>query len=151
MIREQTLYDSNTFRPQNFCTLFYVPGYVPASPWFIVYANLNRISILLLCENCINLNYVELVHGAFQVYLNLENPRDGGARWAAVCGVAQSRTRLKRLSSSSSSSNNIKRHLKITHIFSSAMWHLPRQIFDLAIESLSKVKRLKNTEGFFKN
>ena len=33
----------------------------------------------------------------------LENPRDGGAWWAAVCGVAQSRTRLKRLSSSSSS------------------------------------------------
>ena len=35
----------------------------------------------------------------------LENPRDGGAWWAAVYGVAQSRTRLKRLSSSSSSSN----------------------------------------------
>ena len=34
----------------------------------------------------------------------LENPRDGGARWAALSGVAQSRTRLKRLSSSSSSS-----------------------------------------------
>ena len=34
----------------------------------------------------------------------LENPRDGAAWWAAVCGVAQSRTRLKRLSSSSSSS-----------------------------------------------
>ena len=33
----------------------------------------------------------------------LENPRDGGAWWAAVSGVAQSRTRLKRLSSSSSS------------------------------------------------
>ena len=29
----------------------------------------------------------------------LENPGDGGARWAAVSGVAQSRTRLKRLSS----------------------------------------------------
>ena len=28
----------------------------------------------------------------------LENPRDGGAWWAAVCGVPQSRTRLKRLS-----------------------------------------------------
>ena len=28
----------------------------------------------------------------------LENPRDGGAWWAAVYGVAQSRTRLKRLS-----------------------------------------------------
>ena len=34
----------------------------------------------------------------------LENPRDGGAWWAAVYGVAQSRTQLKRLSSSSSSS-----------------------------------------------
>ena len=31
----------------------------------------------------------------------LENPRDGEAWWAAVSGVAQSRTRLKRLSSSS--------------------------------------------------
>ena len=31
----------------------------------------------------------------------LENPRDGGAWWAAVYGVAQSQTRLKRLSSSS--------------------------------------------------
>ena len=34
----------------------------------------------------------------------LENPRDGGAWWAAVYGVAQSRTRLRRISSSSSSS-----------------------------------------------
>ena len=32
----------------------------------------------------------------------LENPRDGGAWWAAVYRVAQNRTRLKRLSSSSS-------------------------------------------------
>ena len=37
----------------------------------------------------------------------LENPRDGGAWWAAVCGVTQSQTRLKRLSSSSSSSSSI--------------------------------------------
>ena len=35
----------------------------------------------------------------------LENPREGGAWWAAVYGVAQSRTRLKRLSSSSNSIN----------------------------------------------
>ena len=34
----------------------------------------------------------------------LENPRDRGAWWAAISGVAQSWTRLKRLSSSSSSS-----------------------------------------------
>ena len=32
---------------------------------------------------------------------HLENPRDGGAWWAAIYGVAQSRRRLKRLSSSS--------------------------------------------------
>ena len=38
----------------------------------------------------------------------LENPRDGGAWWAAVYGVAQSRTRLKRLSSSSSSLHILK-------------------------------------------
>ena len=53
----------------------------------------------------------------------LDNPRDGGAWWAAVYGVAQSRIRLKRLSSSSSRSislcfkaprrsAHLKRHLK---------------------------------------
>ena len=36
----------------------------------------------------------------------LENPRDSGAWWAAVYGVAQSRTRLKRLSNSSSPPSN---------------------------------------------
>ena len=35
-------------------------------------------------------------------YSCLENPRDSGAWWAAVYGVTQSRTQLKRLSSSSS-------------------------------------------------
>ena len=35
----------------------------------------------------------------------LENPRDRGPWWAAIYGVTQSRTRLKRLSSSSSSSS----------------------------------------------
>ena len=38
----------------------------------------------------------------------LENPRDGGAWWAAVYGVAQSQTRLKWLSSSSS--NRLRIH-----------------------------------------
>ena len=36
----------------------------------------------------------------------LENPRDRGAWWAAVSGVAQSQTGLKRLSSSSSRTHN---------------------------------------------
>ena len=37
----------------------------------------------------------------------MENPRDGGAWWASVYGVAQSRTQLKRLSSSSSLEGNV--------------------------------------------
>ena len=38
----------------------------------------------------------------------LENPRDGGGWWAAVSGVTQSRTQLKRLSSSSGLWRNLK-------------------------------------------
>ena len=40
------------------------------------------------------------------------NPRDGGTWWAAIYGVAQSRTRLKRLSSSSS------------YLFTSYYWNI---------------------------
>ena len=40
----------------------------------------------------------------------LENPRDGWAWWAAVYGVTQSRTRLKQLSSSSSS--NVRKYIQ---------------------------------------
>ena len=43
----------------------------------------------------------------------LENPRDGGAWWAAVYGVAQSRTRLKQLSSSSSSNAKEENKVKV--------------------------------------
>ena len=48
-----------------FLHLFYVPGYTG----YIQTLDTLHVSqfILLLCENCINLNYVELVHGAFQV------------------------------------------------------------------------------------
>ena len=40
-------------------------------------------------------------------YSCLENPRDRGAWWSAVYGVAQSQTRLKLLSSSSSTVRNV--------------------------------------------
>ena len=46
----------------------------------------------------------------------LENPRDGGAQCAAIYGVAQSQTRLKRLSSSSSM-NNVKFKEEIIHVY----------------------------------
>ena len=35
------------------------------SLWYSLW---NRVCILLVCEYCLNLNYVELVHSAFQVY-----------------------------------------------------------------------------------
>ena len=60
----------------------------------------------------------------------LENPRDGGAWWAAVYGVAQSQTRLKWLSSSSSSSSssNTLLHLHLSPSWSSfsfmTTWYL---------------------------
>ena len=43
-----------------------------------------------------------------EVSMKLVDPRGGGARWAAICGVTRSRTRLKRLSSSSVV-NNMRR------------------------------------------
>ena len=60
-------------------------------------------------------------------YSCLENPMDGGAWWAAVYGVAQSRTRLKRLSSSSSS------HVQISeYALTMSTWQ-PLYIFKLVI------------------
>ena len=44
----------------------------------------------------------------------LENPRDGGTWWAAVHGVAQSQTRLKRLSSSSPFLRFLSPHSPVT-------------------------------------
>ena len=60
----------------------------------------------------------------------LENPRDGGAWWATVYGVTQSRTRLKRLSSRSSSISNIwfTNFYKLS--FSLSWWCHCNTIFD---------------------
>ena len=49
-----------------------------------------------------SLSYIGEGNGNPLRYSCLKNPRDGGAWWAAVYRVAQSQTRLKRLSSSSS-------------------------------------------------
>ena len=52
----------------------------------------------------------------------LENPRDEGAWWAAVYGVAQSRTRLKRLSSSNRSSSSASQTLHTGITRGSCFW-----------------------------
>ena len=51
---------------------------------------------------------IEEGNGNSLQYSCLENPRDGRAWWAAVCGVAQNWTRLKQLSSSSKPRNRGK-------------------------------------------
>ena len=57
----------------------------------------------------------------------LENPRDGGAWWAAIYGVAQSWIQLKQLSSSSS------RYMRLANILS----HLVGCLFILFMVSLA--------------
>ena len=52
----------------------------------------------------------------------LENPRDGGAWWAAVYGVAQSRTWLKRLSSSSRTSEEVFPHAPGEGFSEASLW-----------------------------
>ena len=54
---------------------------------------------------------------------SLENPRDGGAWWAAVYGVAQSWTQLKGLSSSSSSQDLVQAGLAILYL---SRWRVSR-------------------------
>ena len=63
----------------------------------------------------------------------LENPRDGGTWWAAVYGVAQSRTRLKRLSSSSSFSCP---SLLFVHLFASSSSPSQAPSYNFSLSSL---------------
>ena len=66
----------------------------------------------------------------------LENPRDRGPWWAVVCGVAQSRSRLKQLNSSSS------RHIYI--LFATPIWSSPGQ--NTAVGSLSLLQEILSTQ-----
>ena len=64
----------------------------------------------------------------------LENPRDGGAWWAAVHGVAQSRTWLKRLSSSSSSSTwKHGKAMEVAWVPGEASWIEENQMQDVCV------------------
>ena len=57
----------------------------------------------------------------------LENPRDGRAWWALVYGVAQSRTRLKQLSSSSSSMLVRPYHKNLLILLTIGIWTSSRE------------------------
>ena len=59
----------------------------------------------------------------------LENLRDGGAWWAAIYGVSQSRTRLKQLSSSSKSKLSILREINPEYSLEGLMLKLKPRYF----------------------
>ena len=101
----------------------------------------------------------------------LENPRDRGTWWAAISGAAQSQTRLKQLSSSSSRNANQKKlvgilcvcaylHFKYACIFSESCsfvsdslqphglcssWNSPGQ--NIGVGSLSILQGILSTQG----
>ena len=79
----------------------------------------------------------------------LENPRDGGVWWAAVYGVAQSRTRLKWITISSSAFKNVCQ-LSITifpvKVVPGFCWFSPRNI---TFVMLSGIIFLVKCTGYF--
>ena len=95
----------------------------------------------------------------------LENPRDSGAWWAAIYGVAQSQTWLKRLSSSSSEVKNLKRRGRNKIFMSQRSWFLPKgskrpritsfcskvQSLVCLFSFLKKNKKIKNINCHLKN
>ena len=70
------------------------------------------VSIAVMTQFQGNMEVLEDGNGNPLQYSCLENPREGGAWWAAFYGVAQSQTRLKQLSSSSSSIKMLKSSLE---------------------------------------
>ena len=71
----------------------------------------------------------------------LENPRDGGAWWAAIYGVAQSQTRLKRLSSSSPAYYLAKLFLHLTGFSQSKFSASSPQIYTYAkLSTLTQIE-----------
>ena len=75
----------------------------------------------------------------------LENPRDGGAWWAAIYGAAQSWTGLKRLNSSSS--NKVTRHMLDIQKAIAFLYTSNRQLeiknFLSSMQMASKIKERK--------
>ena len=93
----------------------------------------------------------------------LENPRDGGAWWAAIYGVTQSWTWLKRLSSSSSlyltkkSTSLFLENFGVFSVFSERSWvflkawsdpyMLSRQFLNFFFESIQSYKTTLQSEN----
>ena len=72
----------------------------------------------------------------------LENPRDGEAWWAAIYGVSQSQTQLKRLNSSSSSNNNM-------HLLEQRVWGQRQLLQNCKVKGRKCKNSVKNPSQWF--
>ena len=79
----------------------------------------------------------------------LENPRDGGPWWAAVCGVARSRTWLKRLSSSSNSQRKSHAIIDLTTCYNGLFYWLVYFFFKWHILMEKKKNQFYSTQASF--
>ena len=93
---------------------------------------------LLTSYFCILVHYDE--KGPLQCSC-LENPRDGGAWWVAIFGVAQSRTRLKWLSSWSS---RVRKSCLLVCL-GLAMWPWTSHLTSLSFSLLIPIKKTLST------
>ena len=77
-------------------------------PWTEEPGSLQSMGLLRVRHDCAtSLSRIGEGNGNPLQWFCLENPRDGGAWWAAVYGVTQSWTRLKQLSSSIQSCSHV--------------------------------------------
>ena len=86
-------------------------------PWMVEPGRLQSMGSLRVGHDwatslCLSLSCIREGNGNPLQCSGLENPRDGGAWWAAIHGVAQSRTRLKWLSSRAAAKPSL--YLKFT-------------------------------------
>ena len=90
-------------RPQYPCLSIYCPNWPRGKPWNAKVYHLGPKHILCWLHFHFSLSCIGEGNGNPLQCSCLENPRDGGAWWAPIYGVTQSRTQVKWLSSSSSS------------------------------------------------
>ena len=117
------------------CTLLIGPAMAPHSstlawkiPWTEEPGGLQSMGLLTVGHDWVtSLSLFTFMHWRRKWQPTLvflpENPRDGGAWWAAIYGVAQSRTRLKWLSS-----NRASRHFFLPLPWQEKMNHAPRAL-----------------------
>ena len=90
---------------------------------------------------CLNISFLGEGNGNPLQYSCRENPRIGGAWWAALYGIAQSRTRLKWLSSSSNIRHyRMSLHHALVLCCYKRFWHLYAQHFLFSLDLIFNYK-----------